>query len=77
MHLFSERGSQAAGPGPGRGVLKPCVEGTVQPSHGDEKEANSHTHSILRRSMTGQTVNRGIDLSKQLRNKKDPKQTSK
>lgn len=54
VRLLSERGSQAARPGPVRGALKLSAEGIMQLSHGNE-EADTQLQSILRCSITGMT----------------------
>ena len=51
VRLLSERGSQAARPGPARGALKLSVEGIVQFSLGNE-EADTQLQSILRCAIT-------------------------
>lgn len=53
VHLLSERGSQAARPGPARGALKLSVAGIVQLSLGNEEEADTQLQSILRCAITG------------------------
>lgn len=52
VRLLSERGSQAARPGPAREALKFSVEDIVQLSHGNE-EADTQLQSILRCPITG------------------------
>lgn len=78
VHLLSERGSQAARPGPGRGALKPCAERTVP---GDEEVAVTPPHPPASSDAQWQgrqgNATQGMDLSTQHRNWKDPKETAK